>query len=98
MLESFFAPTWGSEVEQQVRLRIKLSVYAYAYEFDNTSLVSDGEFDEMSKQVNLQVKTGNRKIDNFFSKHFQPDTGMWIHSHPEKKKIKQIYETYYKSA
>lgn len=76
--------------------RIRLSVAAYAYEFRDESFMSDAEFDALSKQIDPSVKTGNRKLDNFFKKHFVPDTGMWIRSHPELDKLSHIYDTYYK--
>jgi predicted small secreted protein len=102
-LEQFFdesdAPAktpWGSAEEQEIRLRIKLCVAAYAYEIDNNSIMSDSEFDGKCRQVNLNIKTGNRKLDNWFKKHFDPSTGQWIHTHPEKYKIKYVYETWYK--
>lgn len=83
--------TWGSEKEKQIRLRIQLSVAAYAYEIDNNSIMSDAEFDEKCLLIDPDFKTGNRKMDNFFKKHFDPSTGQWIHKHPEKSKITGIY-------
>ena len=58
--------------------------------------MSDAEFDDLAKYINIEEKTGNRKLDNFFKKHFQPDTGMWIHQHPEKQKLKHIYMEFFK--
>ena len=82
-------------VSEQVRLRIKLSVAAYAYEYRNDSVMSDAEFDEMSYLVDTSIATGNRKLDNFFKKHFEPATGMWVRKHPDKKGLVNIYERYY---
>jgi len=87
--------TWGSEKEKQIRLRIQLSVAAYAYEFDNNSIMSDAEFDEKCLLIDPDFKTGNRKMDNFFKKHFNPSTGQWIHKHPEKSKITAIYTKFH---
>jgi len=81
--------------EEQRRLRIRLSVAAYAYEYLNESVMSDEEFDRLSKLVDVSVSTGNRKLDRFFNKHFQPDTGMWIRLHPEKQELANIYERVY---
>lgn len=81
---------------EQIRLRIQLSVYAYAYEFDNESLIPDSEFDEMCLKVDPSIKTGNRKMDNFFKNKFDPSTGQWIHKHPERRQIGFIYDKYYK--
>lgn len=80
----------------ETRNRITLSLYAYAYEFDNTSIVTDSMFDELSLIINPKEKTNNKKLDKFFKQHFQPCTGMWIHKHPELEKIKNIYEKYFK--
>ena len=85
-------------INQEIRNRIKLSVAAYAYEFLNDSIMSDHDFDQLSLQINPQEETGNKKMDNFFKKHFKPDTGMWIRSHPEIKKLEYLYEKYYKGA
>lgn len=87
--------TWGSEKEKQIRLRIQLSVAAYAYEIENDSVMSDAEFDEKCKLIDPNLKTGNRKIDNFFKKEFNASTGQWIHKHPELSKIRQIYSKFY---
>ena len=83
-------------VNPEIRNRIRLSVAAYAYEFESDSIMSDYEFDELSKKINPAQKTGNALMDDFFKKHFQPDTGMWIRMHPEIKSIETIYRKYYK--
>ena len=84
-------------INQEIKNRIRLSVAAYAYEYKDDSIMSDADFDELSKQIDVTVKTGNRKLDNFFKKHFQPDTGMWIRKHPERSKLDFIYKNYYQS-
>ena len=83
-------------INQEIKNRIRLSVAAYAYEMRNDEIMSDKEFDSLALKVNPQEKTGNRKLDNFFKKHFQPDTGMWIRKHPDINGIAYIYETYYR--
>ena len=83
-------------INQEIKNRIRLSVAAYAYEMRNDEIMSDKEFDSLALKVNPQEKTGNRKLDNFFKKHFQPDTGMWIRKHPDINGIAHIYELYYK--
>ena len=83
-------------INQEIRNRIRLSVAAYAYEFKDDPIMSDDEFDSLAKNINPNEKTGNRKLDNFFKKHFMPDTGMWIHRHPERNKLEQIYLNYFK--
>ena len=81
---------------EEIRNRIRVSVAAYAYEVENDSVMSDGEFDQLCLKINPKVSTKNRKLDNFFKKHFDPSTGQWIHKHPEKNKLKYLYNTYYK--
>lgn len=82
-------------INPEIKNRIRLSIAAYSYEFKDESIMTDVEFDELSKKIDLSQKTGNRKMDNFFNKHFEPDTGMWIRSHPELKKLEYLYNTYY---
>ena len=83
-------------INQEIKNRIRLSVAAYAYEYKDDPIMSDTEFDELAKKIDVSEKTGNRKLDNFFKKHFAPDTGMWIHKHPERSKLEYIYENYFK--
>ena len=83
-------------VNQEIRNRIRLSVAAYAYEYKDDPIMSDDDFDKLAKKINPEEKTGNRKLDNFFKKEFATDTGMWIHKHPERNKLEQIYLNYFK--
>jgi hypothetical protein len=85
-------------INQEIRNRIKLSIAAYAYEFLGESIMTDHEYDELSLKINPNEKTGNDMMDEFFKTQFQPDTGMWIRSHPEIKKLEYLYKKYYKSA
>ena len=85
-------------INQEIRNRIKLSVAAYAYEFEGDSIMTDHEYDELSLKINPNEKTGNDVMDKFFKTQFQPDTGMWIRSHPEIKKLEYLYKKYYKNA
>ncbi len=82
---------WGSQVEIERRRRIRLAVWAYAYEFQADSMVSDGEYDQESKAVDLALDTGNETMDKFFREKFDTDTGQWIHDHPELDKIAYLY-------
>jgi hypothetical protein len=77
-------------------LRIRLSVAAYAYEYENDSIMSDAEFDDLCMQVNLEQGTGYRKLDNYFRKEFIPDTGLWIRKHPDKRGLSTIYHRVWK--
>jgi hypothetical protein len=77
------------EVER--RNRIRLSVFAYAYEFENDSLISDGDYDRLSYKIKPDRSTGNAKLDKFFRDNFQPDTGMWVRCHPDLNKLRALY-------
>ena len=85
-------------INQEIRNRIKLSIAIYAYEFLGESIMTDHEYDELSLKINPNEKTGNDMMDEFFKTQFQPDTGMWIRSHPEIKKLEYLYKKYYKSS
>ena len=85
-------------INQEIRNRIKLSIAAYAYEFLGESIMTDHEYDELSLKINPNEKTGNDMMDEFFKTQFQPDTGMWIRSHPEIKKLEYLYKKYYKTS
>ena len=81
---------------QEIKNRIKISVAAFAYEYLNSPIMSDADFDSLSQKIDVKKQTGNKMLDTFFEKHFTVDSGMWIHKHPEKTKLKYLYEEYYK--
>lgn len=85
-----------TKMEIERRNRILISVYAYAYEIENVSLVSDKEFDDLSKKIDFTRETENKLLDDFFFFKFEKCTGMWIHEHPELEKVKKLYESYFK--
>ena len=82
--------------DQEIKNRVKISVAAFAYEYLNSPIMSDADFDSLAQQINITKQTGNKTLDTFFEKYFTPDSGMWIHKHPEKNKLKYLYEEYYK--
>jgi hypothetical protein len=84
-----------TEVNPEIRNRIRLAVAAYAYEYEATSIMSDHEFDAMSREINIEVDTGNTKLDTFFKKHFEPATGLWVRQHPDKQGLRTVYERYH---
>jgi len=94
-LQSSLKPT-TAQVEEQTRLRIRLSVAAYAYEYENDSVMSDSEFDRLCTLVDVSISTGNRKLDNYFKKRFDPATGNWVRFHPDKQGLVDLYLRYYK--
>jgi hypothetical protein len=80
----------------EIKNRILVSVAAYAYEYLNSPIMSDADFDTLAQQIDVTQDTGNKKLDDFFKNNFNADTGLWIHKHPEKSKLKYLYEEYYK--
>lgn len=82
--------SWGSPEEVERRRRILLAVWAYAYETLDHSLVSDETFDREAKLVDVSIATGNRKLDNFYKKHFADYTGQWVLKHPERVKLDRL--------
>lgn len=82
--------------DKEIRNRIRLSVAAYAYEFENDSVMTDHEFDELSYTIDTSITTGNDMLDSFFKREFEPATGMWVRAHPEPTKLKDLYNLYYK--
>ena len=80
---------------QEIKNRIKISVAAFAYEYLNSPIMSDADFDSLSQQIDITKQTGDKTLDTFFEKYFTPDSGVWIHKHPEKNKIEYLYKEYY---
>lgn len=96
-------PVWGSVIEIERRNRIRLAVAAYAYEFCGDSIMSDGDFDKLALKINPSLPTVEnymwdkvqvaryKRLDEFFRNEFSPDTGQWIHKHPELAKVAEYY-------
>ena len=81
---------------EEIKRRIKLCIAAYAYEVKNDSIMPDATFDEECKKVDVTITTGNDKMDKWFKDEFDPCTGQWIHSHPEKNRLEELYQKYYR--
>lgn len=67
--------------------RIRLSYAALAYERYDDPTMSDAEFDDLARQIDPSIDTGNPALDAFFRTEFKPNTGSWIHRHPELDKV-----------
>lgn len=80
----------------EIRNRIRVAVAAYAYEFEDDPIMSDADFDSLSRQIDPEAETGNRDLDHFFWSCFEPDTGMWVHDHPEIEGLRRIYLDHFK--
>ena len=78
-------------MQVEKRNRIRLSLAAYAYEILDHSIMSDFEYDQLSKLINPMVMTDNIVLDVFFMGKFSADTGMWIHEHPELPKLAALF-------
>ena len=92
-LEAFFEDSdslYNPVVDAETRKRIHLCVYAYAYEFLGETLITDHEFDKLAYSINLNIKTRRPDMDKWFIENFEPHTGQWIWSHPEKQKLEFI--------
>ena len=86
---------WGLPVEIERRNRIRLSVAAYAYEFEDDSIMSDGNFDALAQAIDVTMDTGNEQMDMFFREQFSPHTEQWIHDHPELDRLRILYKRHY---
>lgn len=78
-------------VNPEIRNRIRVAVAAYAYEIRNDPIMTDAEFDRLAREINIDLSTGNQKLDDFFWEHFTPNSGMWVHQHPEPEGLERIY-------
>lgn len=89
---------WGNEVEVERRKRIKAAVAAYAYEHKSDSIMSDHAFDDLCKEIDPSIKTGDKVMDKFFRDHFQAHTGQWIWKYPKSRLggLYNLYEKFYK--
>lgn len=88
---------WGNLSEVVRRDRIKVAVAAWAYENSHSPIMSDKAYDELAQLVaaEINIATGDHRMDRFFQRHFQADTGLWIHKHPNKQALENIYARYY---
>jgi hypothetical protein len=93
-----------NEVEVERKNRIRLTLAAYAYEFESESIMSDGDFDALAKEIRPDIGTIEAyhtdptqiarytALDAFFRKEFSADTGQWIHVHPELDLVALTYK------
>lgn len=78
-------------VDVERRNRMLVTLWAYAYEIESFSFVSDLHYDEVCREIDTSIKTGNEILDEFFRTKFDPTTGLWIHEHPELDKVERLY-------
>lgn len=84
-----------TEVEREVRRRITVALWAYAYEVKNDPIATDHQFDMECRRINLSIDTPRPDLDKWFKENFNPSTGMWIHEHPDLKRIEELYNAYH---
>lgn len=90
-LEQFIdEPVYNPIVDAETRRRIRLSVAAYAYEYLSSPIMTDAEFDELARAIDLSIDTRRPDLDAWFRKNFQSHTGMWIRNHPEKNILESL--------
>ena len=81
---------------RETRRRIRVAVAAYAYEIENDPVMSDAEYDSLCREIDPDMATGNQPLDVFFMVHFEPDTGQWVHKHPDIPGLKRVYDTVFR--
>ena len=82
----------ASRAEKERRKRINVALWAYAYEIMDEPMVSDFTFDTLCHKIDLSIATNRPDLDEWFCRNFNPDTGQWIHKHPELKRIGELYD------
>jgi hypothetical protein len=71
----------------EVWKRYWVALAAYAYEIQDDPIMTDAQFDELARSIDISEKTDNPVWDKWFEENFNPSTGQWIHNHPEKEKL-----------
>ena len=94
-LEQFFADEvdhspYSERVCLETKNRIRVAIAAWAYEVLQESIMSDSEFDELAKSIDLSIDTRRPDLDKWFRKNFQAYTGSWVHGHPDRHRLDQI--------
>lgn len=88
-LEQFFTEDdmYSDVINTETKNRIKLAVAAYAYEVLNLPIMTDGEFDDLAKKIDLTINTRRPDLDKWFRENFSPSTGMWVLNHPDRRRL-----------
>lgn len=81
---------WGTPEEIETRNRIMVAAASYAYEVEGDPIMSDRDFDTLCGRINLLTVTTNPAMDKWFRENFQPDTGMWVHKHPDPEGLTKV--------
>jgi hypothetical protein len=92
---------WGTGHQGLTELvrhsRIKVAVAAWAYENNHKPIMDDAAYDDLANLVHQErnIATGNHRLDRFFQRQFDKDTGLWVHKHPHPHLLENIYARYY---
>lgn len=94
-LESFFddadsSDPYSQKVCDETRRRIRVSIAAYAYEILLESIMTDHEYDELAKSIDLSIDTRRPDLDKWFRANYKDYTGSWIHNHPDRHRLNTI--------
>jgi hypothetical protein len=77
-------------ISEEIRNRTQVAAAAYAYEVLNDPIMSDAAYDALALKIRPEVKTGNDTFDNFFATKYNPNTGSWVHQHPDIGSLKRV--------
>ena len=64
--EEDYVETDPISIEKRNRIRLLIAAYLYEYEPSTEPLMTDSEFDQNCKKVDLTIITGHKTMDKFF--------------------------------
>ena len=87
---------YSEECSRETRNRIRVALAARAYEKYADPIMTDAEFDKLALEIDLSVNTHRPDLDKWFRREFSSATGSWVGSHPDKDRLDDILEKYFK--
>lgn len=69
-----------------------MALAAAAYEINDRPIMSDAEFDELARSIDVTVPTNRPDLDEWFRKEFSPSTGSWVYRHPDLPRLLELLE------
>lgn len=79
------------ETSKEIWRRSMVALAAYTYEIGEVEIMSDETFDRLCSEIDLSITTNRPDLDKWFKKHFSPNTGQWIHKHPDLPRIRNMF-------
>lgn len=67
--------------------RMHVAIYAWLYERYHYSKVDDATYDQLAKEIDVNIQTDRPVLDKFFKEEYSSHTGLWIYRHPELSKV-----------